>query len=63
MFIHGSADNFVHTEMVYEVYDACPTEKDLYVCEGAGHGLSLYMNPDIYYRETICISGKYRNAF
>ena len=48
MFIHGSNDNFVHTEMVYELYDTCPTQKDLYVVEGAGHGQSYYLEPEAY---------------
>ena len=49
LFIHGSADNFVHTEMVYEVYEACPTAKDLLIVEGAGHAESCYMAPDLYF--------------
>ncbi len=48
-FIHGSEDNFVNTDMVYSLYDACPTQKDLYVVEGAGHGQSLYLDPDLYF--------------
>ncbi len=51
MFIHGSADSFVHTEMAYQLYDVCPTQKELYICEGAGHALSLYMNPEIYFQK------------
>lgn len=50
-FIHGSEDNFVNTDMVYSLYDACPTEKDLYVVEGAGHGQALYLNPDLYFEK------------
>ena len=50
-FIHGSEDNFVHTDMVYRLYEACPTQKDLYVVEGAGHGQSLYLNPDLYFEK------------
>ncbi len=48
-FIHGSEDNFVNTNMVYSLYDACPTKKELYVVEGAGHGQSLYLNPNLYF--------------
>ncbi len=48
-FIHGSEDNFVNTNMVYSLYDACPTQKDLYVVEGAGHGQALYLDPDLYF--------------
>ncbi len=52
LFIHGSEDNFVHTDMVYRVYDACASEKQLLVVEGAGHGSSLMHAPDIYF-ETV----------
>ena len=48
LFIHGSEDNFVHTEMVYSLYDACPTAKDLLVVEGAGHGQAYSMDPALY---------------
>ncbi|MBE5871982.1 MAG: alpha/beta hydrolase [Lachnospiraceae bacterium] len=49
-FIHGSKDNFVHTDMVYELYEACPTQKGLYVVEGAGHGQAMYVDPEQYFR-------------
>lgn len=49
MFIHGSEDNFVHTEMVYRVHEACPTDKELYVAEGAGHGGAVYVDPEVYF--------------
>lgn len=48
LFIHGSEDNFVHTEMVYPLYDACPTAKDLLVVEGAGHGQAYSKDPELY---------------
>lgn len=49
LFMHGSQDNFVHTEMVYALYDACPTEKELFIAEGAGHGQALYLDPEAYF--------------
>lgn len=52
LFIHGSEDNFVMTDMVYEVYDACPTAKDILVIEGAGHGEAYQMDPELYF-ETV----------
>lgn len=48
LFIHGSKDNFVKTEMIYELYDACPTEKDMMIVEEAGHGQAFYYEPDAY---------------
>ena len=49
LFIHGSEDNFVYTDMVYDLYDACRTPKDLLVVEGAGHGESYAMDPELYF--------------
>ncbi|MBQ9382868.1 MAG: alpha/beta fold hydrolase [Ruminiclostridium sp.] len=49
MFIHGSEDNFVHTEMAYRLHEVCPTDKELYVAEGAGHGGAVYVDPDAYF--------------
>lgn len=38
LFIHGDQDTFVPSEMVYELYEAAPVEKELLIIEGAGHG-------------------------
>lgn len=48
LFIHGKSDTFVPCSMVYEMYDACPTEKKLVVVEGAGHVESCYKDPEKY---------------
>lgn len=52
LFIHGSEDNFVHTDMVYELYEAAQCEKELLVVEGAGHGESYNLDPELYF-ETV----------
>lgn len=49
LFIHGSADTFVHTEMVYEVYEACTAPKDILIVEGAGHAESYCVDTDLYF--------------
>lgn len=49
LFIHGAEDNFVRTDMVYTLYDACPTTKELLVVDGAGHGESYAMDPELYF--------------
>ena len=49
LFIHGKKDNFVHTDMVYTLFDACPCEKELLVVKGAGHGSSYTMDPELYF--------------
>lgn len=40
LFIHGGSDNFVPTEMVHRLYDACPAPKDIFIAEGAAHAES-----------------------
>lgn len=47
-FIHGDRDRFVPTEMVYPLFEACPAKKELLVVEGAGHGMSLFTDPEGY---------------
>jgi pimeloyl-ACP methyl ester carboxylesterase len=46
IFFHGQADDFVPCKMGMECHDACPTEKKLFVCKGAGHGLSYITETD-----------------
>ncbi len=41
LFIHGDSDKFVPTSMVYELFEASASEKDIYIVQGAGHGNSL----------------------
>lgn len=52
LFIHGAEDDFVPTDMVYEVYEAASCEKELYVVEGAGHAGALSTDPAKYW-ETV----------
>ncbi len=40
LFIHGSSDTFVPTQMVYPLYEAKSGEKSLWVAEGADHAKS-----------------------
>ncbi|GAS80935.1 alpha/beta hydrolase [Paenibacillus amylolyticus] len=44
LFIHGEADTFVPTEMVYRLYEACPTEKELLTVPRAGHGTAFQVD-------------------
>lgn len=49
LFIHGEDDDFVPTEMVYEVFNACSSEKkELHVFPGAAHAESYYVCHDEY---------------
>lgn len=49
-FIHGDTDYFVPTEMVFRVYDACTTEKELYLVKDCGHAMSEFKDPDEYFK-------------
>lgn len=48
LFIHGGADTFVPTKMVYKVYRADAGPKQLLVVPGAKHAASLSHNPKLY---------------
>ena len=50
LFIHGDADDFVPTEMVYAIYDAKPGDKELWVVPGAGHAASYLDQREAYTR-------------
>jgi len=59
LFIHGSEDTFVPTEMVYKVYDACASEKELLIVEGAGHGMARWVGMEGYDKKVTEFIGKY----
>ncbi len=40
LFIHGKEDHYVPHEMTLQNYEACTSEKQLLLVEGAGHGTS-----------------------
>ncbi len=50
LFIHGDADGFVPTWMVYELYEAKPAPKELWVVPGAAHAASYRDNRAEYTR-------------
>ncbi len=49
LFIHGDADDFVPTSMVYPLYEAASTEKELLIVKGAAHVESVSVDPDLYF--------------
>ncbi|MDT0122193.1 alpha/beta hydrolase [Paenibacillus sp. RRE4] len=48
LFIHGEADTFVPTEMVYRLYEACKAEKELLTIPRAGHGTAYQVDREKY---------------
>lgn len=59
LFIHGTADTFVPSSMVQELYQACTTEKELLLVEGAGHYASASTDPDTYWSSVQTFLAKY----
>ena len=59
LFIHGDADDYVPTWMVYPLYEAKPGEKELWVVSGAAHALSYRDNRAEYTRRVGEFVGKY----
>ncbi|NQX67601.1 alpha/beta hydrolase [Paenibacillus alba] len=51
LFIHGGADAFVPTRMVYELFEHASVPKKMLVIPGAGHGLARSVDPETYDRE------------
>ena len=50
LFIHGDADDYVPTRMVYPLYGAKPGDKELWVVPGASHANSYRDNREEYTR-------------
>ncbi|GHV02323.1 alpha/beta hydrolase [Spirochaetia bacterium] len=59
LFIHGEADTFVPTKMVYPLYEACAAPKELYVVPGAGHGKACQTDPAEYEKRVSQFLEKY----
>jgi fermentation-respiration switch protein FrsA (DUF1100 family) len=59
LFIHGDADTFVPSWMVYPLYEACGSRKELYVVEGAGHAKAYGTDPAGYERRVAAFLEKY----
>ena len=50
LFIHGTADTFVPFFMLDDVYGAAGEPKAKLAVDGAGHALSQYVQPELYWR-------------
>lgn len=48
MFIHGDADTYVPTRMVYPLYETKPEPKELWIVPGAKHAVSYKENKEEY---------------
>lgn len=59
LFIHGAEDRFVPTAMVWQLYDACLSEKDIYIVEGAGHGTAYGTDRETYEQKVSEFIGRF----
>ncbi|MDO4179818.1 MAG: alpha/beta hydrolase, partial [Bacteroidales bacterium] len=48
LFIHGDKDDFVPTQMVYQLYEAKPEPKELWIVPETGHARSYLLYPEEY---------------
>ena len=48
LYIHGEKDDFISSAGVYKLYDHTNSEKNLWICDGAGHCESALKNRDAY---------------
>ena len=48
LLVHGKDDGFVPCEMTQQGYDACTGEKEIFLVEGADHGLSFLKDSERY---------------
>ncbi|WP_238905257.1 alpha/beta hydrolase [Clostridium sp. YIM B02506] len=59
LFIHGDKDTFVPYEMVYELYEACSSEKDLFVVPNATHATAYREDKEGYEKKISDFLNKY----
>lgn len=59
LFIHGSADKFVPTHMVYSLYKVKPTPKTLWVAPNAEHAHSYLLYPKTYTHKVLLFLTQY----
>lgn len=59
LFIHGDADDFVPTKMVYPLYEAHHGPKDMWIAEGSAHAMAYHDHPEEYVKEVKSFLQKY----
>jgi len=57
-FVHGKADTFIPYESAERLYAACPTDKEILLVEGCGHGGSQIVG-DEYFAPIFAFVDKY----
>ena len=62
LFIHGGADSFVPTGMVYRLHEACAAPKALLVVPDAGHAMAIFDAPERYARTVEAFVARWLDA-
>lgn len=62
LFIHGGADDFVPTSMVYDLYEANASPKELYVVPEAKHAYAYVMDKETYRHKVSTFLNQYISA-
>ena len=62
IFYHGDADDFVPSYMSQDMFDACPSRKQIVIIPGAAHGLSYPKDPDTYLQTLAAFFGPEASA-
>lgn len=53
LFIHGEKDRLVPVQMGYDNYDACASEKELFIVPEADHCMSYYIDTEHYVERVV----------
>ena len=61
LLVHGTGDKFVPCEMTEQAYDACTSDKQMFLVGDAGHGVSYLVNTTQYRKYVIDFLRKYIN--
>ena len=59
LLIHGMGDDFVPCVMTEQAYDACTSDKEMYLVGDAEHGVSYLVNTPGYRKHVIAFLRKY----
>ncbi len=61
LLIHGTGDDFVPCCMTEQAYQACASEKEMFLVENAGHGTSYLYDTPGYRKRVMAFLRKYMN--
>lgn len=60
LFVHGKSDSFIPYSMSEELYNACPTEKQLLLIDDCGHGSAVLAGEE-YFEHIFAFVDRYCN--